>query len=77
MEASPTIPEIIDRAGGAITIAKESDSGISADAVYKWPKIGIPDRHWPLVMRLSGVSADEMLAANVEARSAAGAVSAA
>lgn len=64
-----TIAVIIKRAGGAVAIASETKGELSADAVYKWPKIGIPDRHWPLVMRLSGASADEMLAANVAARS--------
>jgi hypothetical protein len=64
-----TVTEIIKAAGGPAKIAGASCGAISADAVYKWPKIGIPDRHWPLVMPLARASAAEMLAANVEARS--------
>lgn len=67
-EAMRTISEIIKAAGGAGTIAAASDGGVSAEAVYKWPKIGIPDRHWPLVMPMANATAAEMLAANMEAR---------
>lgn len=69
-----TIPEILKAAGGARSIHEASvaeagaDNAIKTDAVYKWSTIGIPDRHWPLIMRLSGASADEMLSANVAAR---------
>lgn len=64
-----TISDIIRDAGGAIGIAAASDGNVTAEAVYKWSKIGIADRHWPLVMPLAGATADEMLAANVAARS--------
>jgi hypothetical protein len=68
-----TVPDIIKRAGGATAIetaSKAEGGGVTAEAVYKWPGIGIPDRHWPLIMRLSGATASQMLAANVAARSA-------
>lgn len=73
MSDAPTIPEIVKRAGGAVTIEAESLGELTAGAVYKWTKIGIPDRHWPLIMRLSRATADELLAANIAARTPAGA----
>jgi hypothetical protein len=65
-----SVPDIIKAAGGPAKIAGASKGAISTEAVYKWPKIGIPDRHWPLVMPLAGASAEEMLKANVSARRA-------
>lgn len=69
--APKTVRKIIEDAGGPAAIAAASDGTVKIDAIYKWPQIGIPDRHWPLVMPLAGASADEMLAANVAARSPA------
>ena len=63
-----SVPDIIKAAGGPVAVAAASNGEISAEAVYKWPKIGIPDRHWPLVMPLADATADEMLAANIAAR---------
>jgi hypothetical protein len=71
-EATKTVRDIIKAAGGPVAIASASeatDSKISVEAVYKWPAIGIPDRHWPLIMPLANATADEMLAANIAARS--------
>ena len=63
-----TIRDIIAAAGGeqAIVDASEATSrSIGRDAVRKWAKkFGIPAWHWPLVMRLSGATESEMLAAN-------------
>lgn len=67
-DEATSVQSIIKRAGGASRIAELLGGRLTSDAIYKWPKIGIPDRHWPLIMRLSGASADEMLAANVSAR---------
>lgn len=64
-----TVRDIIKAAGGPVAIAQASDGSVTAEAVYKWPAIGIPDRHWPVIMPLAHASADEMLAANVAARS--------
>lgn len=61
------ITDIIRRCGGAKVVAREAER-VSVDAVYKWTKIGIPDRHWPLVIRLSGVTADELVQANTIVR---------
>ena len=69
-----TIPEIITRAGGAVAIAAKtsevSPRPVSADAVYKWKNIGIPDYHWPIIMPMAKVTADQMLQANIIAREA-------
>lgn len=67
-----TIKEIIEKSGGpkaigdAIAAARGKPS--KPDAVYKWPAIGIPDRHWPIIISLSGVTAQELFEANLEAR---------
>lgn len=73
-----TIDQIIKDAGGARAISEASgpvdDAGkrpISYDAVYKWSKIGIPDRHWSLVMSLTETTADELFQANLSTREAA------
>lgn len=63
-----TIADIIKDAGGAVSIAEASRGRITAQAIYKWPKIGIPDRHWPIVLPLAKATAEEMLAANLLAR---------
>jgi hypothetical protein len=63
-----TIREIIEAAGGPSAIAEASSGSVTVEAVYKWPKIGIPDRHWTFILPLAGATADEMLAANVAAR---------
>jgi hypothetical protein len=70
------IETIIKDAGGARKISEASGPADEAgkrpltyDAVYKWSKIGIPDRHWPLVMSLIETSAEELHGANCAARS--------
>jgi len=69
-EAVPmgTLREIIEAAGGPVEIAKASDETITAEAVYKWPKIGIQDRHWWVLMKLCSVTAEQLYAANLAAR---------
>lgn len=67
-EFDRSIPKIIKDAGGPSKVASASCGAVTVDAVYKWSKIGIPDRHWPLVMPLARASAAEMLAANLAAR---------
>ena len=64
-----SVPDIIKAAGGPSAIADASEGRIKVDAIYKWPSIGIPDRHWPLVLPLAGASAEEMMLANIAARS--------
>lgn len=63
-----TVSDIIKDAGGAAAISDASSGKVTVEAIYKWPKIGIPDRHWPIVLPLANATADEMLAANVAAR---------
>jgi hypothetical protein len=68
METILTIPQIIKQAGGASAIAEASGGAIKKDAVYKWPSIGIPDRHWPILIERAHVSAEQLFSANVVAR---------
>jgi len=63
------IKQIINDAGGAAAVAAASNGEFKVDAVYKWPSIGIPDRHWPLIIRLASTDPEELYAANVAARS--------
>lgn len=63
-----TIDEIIKQAGGAKAIADASDGSIKRDAVYKWPAIGIPDRHWPILISLAEVTPQQLFDANLAAR---------
>lgn len=71
MEASPSIPDIIKKAGGPDAIADRSRGKLSRWAVYKWPNNGIPDQHWPLLIDLARVTPKQLLAANEAARAAA------
>jgi hypothetical protein len=78
MIAMRNIEQIIKDAGGARAISEASgpqdDSGkrpLTYDAVYKWSKNGIPDRHWPLLISLADASAEELFHANISARETA------
>ncbi|MGV1870909.1 carph-isopro domain-containing protein [Agrobacterium rosae] len=73
MEATSTltVSEIIGRAGGPRAIAdasQQSREPFSKDAVYKWAKGGIPDRHWPIIIALTGLKVAQIYEANVAAR---------
>ena len=61
-----SISDLIESAGGAGKISAALQ--ISPDAVYKWRDIGIPDRHWPVLLAMTNATAEEMLAANISAR---------
>ena len=64
-----TVSEIIKACGGPAKIAQASKGVLKKDAVYKWPTIGVPDRHWKLLMKLAPeVSAQMLFDANVKAR---------
>lgn len=74
-----TVGEIIGRCGrqdgtrwvnGAPCIEQESGRSLTRDAVYKWRKIGIPEKHWDLITRLSGVAIGDIFKANKLAREA-------
>lgn len=62
------ISEIIEAAGGAKGIEVASNRAIRRDAVYKWASIGIPDRHWEVVIPLANTTPDELYKANLAAR---------
>ncbi|WP_375142885.1 hypothetical protein [Pelagibacterium sp. 26DY04] len=52
-------------------MASDTGKKFQPDAVYKWPKIGIPDRHWPTIIRLAGCTAQDLFEANLAARGVA------
>ncbi|MEC9345520.1 MAG: hypothetical protein VYB54_04785 [Pseudomonadota bacterium] len=60
------IPDIIRAAGGAEAVAVEA--GVTVHAVQKWARKGVPDWHWPTLMKLSGVSLEQMFGANQQIR---------
>lgn len=66
-----TISEIIKAAGGAKAIS-EAIAGrggkVEPDSIYKWPTIGIQDRHWPVLIDLASTTPDELFEANRSAR---------
>lgn len=74
------IREIIEKGGGAPRIAEESERLAALDpvtyriakvkAVYKWATNGIPEWHWPVVARLSGVTEIDIYKANRELEAA-------
>lgn len=63
-----TISEIIEAAGGPRAISEASGGKVKPDAVYKWPSIGIQDRHWPILIQRAGATPDELFEANRTAR---------
>ncbi|WP_026616477.1 carph-isopro domain-containing protein [Ensifer aridi] len=66
-----TIKQIIKDAGGPDAISQASSKAggdISKDAVYKWSKTGIPDRHWPVIIALTSYRPEELYSANCAAR---------
>lgn len=64
----------IKAAGGAVAIAKASQETdypiMSVKTVYKWPVNGVPQWHWPMLMKLSGATEKDLRAADQEARDA-------
>lgn len=66
-----TVSDIIRRGGGPDQIAQKAiENGVklTADAVKKWRKNGIPEKHWPILMDLSGIDVKRLFAANNELR---------
>lgn len=68
-----TIKDIIADAGGPKAITAEANETFAIDAVYKWPTIGIPDRHWPILIKLATTTPEELFEANRLARQGAAA----
>jgi hypothetical protein len=65
---SRTVEDLIKAVGGRKAAAGLTGSG--GYAPYKWPKIGIPEKHWPVFIEHAGASPDEIFAANQRARAA-------
>lgn len=68
-----TVRQIIKDAGGPERIAAASVKASARDAetpkvsvkgVYNWVRIGIPEKHWPLMLRLAKADAGEVYRAN-------------
>jgi len=62
-----TVADIIGRCGGVSAIEErsfESQHAITHWAARKWLVNGIPRDHFELVMRIGGVSADDIIVAN-------------
>ena len=66
-----TIKQIIQAAGGPKKIAaatQKTARPISSKSVYDWPTIGIPERHWPVLIKLAKSSPEELMRVNAKAR---------
>lgn len=71
-----TVSDIIEAAGGVQAIARHLPSKVNrlgrpvdrASAVYKWTGTGIPERHWPLLIKLAKTSPSELFKANQAVR---------
>lgn len=66
-----TISELIKAAGGAKAISEAiADRGgkVEPDSIYKWPTIGIQDRHWPVFIEKAAATPSELFEANRAAR---------
>jgi hypothetical protein len=75
MNSPLNITDIIQKAGGVAVIAARS-ADLGRDAVYKWKTIGIPDRHWPVLIELCrensqlDLTAQHLFDANLAVRAA-------
>ncbi len=78
LSANP-VHAIIRKAGGVDEIARESAATdattgkpigkpIGADAVHKWRRNGIPEEHWGLIIKLTGLDVETIYEANAELR---------
>lgn len=68
-----TIHEIIAACGGSERIAKEAKKRkvkLSEWGVKKWPSIGIPEKHWDMIIDLCGSSIEELYRVNRATRQA-------
>ncbi len=65
------VRQIIEDAGGPQKIAEAARKTrwkIKSKSVYDWPRIGIPEKHWPVMIRLAETSPQELHEANEVAR---------
>ena len=68
MKPNISVSDIIKKAGGAASIALMSKGAVKKDAVYKWPSIGIPDRHWEPIIKATGLDVSDLYRANLNVR---------
>lgn len=63
-----TVRAIVTAAGGARAIETASQGTprpVKAKTVYSWFRIGIPERNWPLITRLSSATVEQIHNANL------------
>ena len=63
-----TVRQLIEAAGGVERISAALGQKPSPYAILKWRYNGVPDRYWPTILTMANATADEMLAANISAR---------
>lgn len=62
-----SVRDLIKKAGGAEEISAASQRTrfpVSASAVHKWRRNGIPDEHWPLFIKKAAVKVEDIFRAN-------------
>lgn len=66
-----SVSDIIAKAGGRELVAQRVEK--TEWAIKKWERNGIPDRHWPVLIEMSGdtLTPDDLYRANREAREVA------
>jgi len=72
MLRSEEISALIERCGGPDAIVQASaDAGnkvTDRSTVYKWSRIGVPEKHWGLLIELSGATPNQLHAMNERVR---------
>jgi len=76
MASMKTVNEIIDAAGPQRIHERLVDmarrrmiaKAVGPTAITKWRVNGIPEKHWPVVTELAGVTAEEIHQANLHLR---------
>jgi carbamoyl-phosphate synthase small subunit len=61
-----SIRGIIERCGGPERVADHT--GLGLWAIKKWPRNGIPEKHWAGLRELADIPIEELHAANLQAR---------
>ncbi len=62
----PTVHDIIEAAGGAIVLSYEMR--VSQFAIRQWLTRGVPERHWAMIARRSGIDLATIARASEAAR---------
>ncbi|UIK04883.1 hypothetical protein [Neorhizobium galegae] len=71
MSEALSIRDVIKVAGGPAAVQAELERrghDLTRDAIYKWPKTGVPDRYWDALIQLTDLGPKELYRANCAAR---------